>query len=321
MSFSSITKNELSRIYPEERCCKLAELAALIRTIGVISIYGHQRISLSLVTENASVARLVFKVLKDIFNVVAEVMVRRNSQLKKSLSYLILVSDKTAAENILKEVGFIKHDNEGIKLNYGIEKSLISKKCCKKAYIRGAFLGGGSISDPEKGYHMEFITHNIDHAKDLSKLINNYHLHSKIIARKNNYVVYLKEGEQIVDVLNIMGAHNSLLNLENIRVYKDIRNNVNRLVNCETANLTKTINASLRQIENINYIKDNVGLNYLPDSLKEIAEKRLKYPDISLKELGQMLDPPVGKSGVNHRLRKIEEIVSKLKERRVNNYD
>jgi Sporulation Regulator WhiA C terminal domain. len=168
---------------------------------------------------------------------------------------------------------------------------------------------------------MEFITHNIDHAKDLSKLINNYHLHSKIIARKNNYVVYLKEGEQIVDVLNIMGAHNSLLNLENIRVYKDIRNNVNRLVNCETANLTKTINASLRQIENINYIKDSVGLNYLPDNLKEIAIKRLKYPDISLKELGQMLDPPVGKSGVNHRLRKIEEIVSKLKERRVNNYD
>lgn len=318
MSFSSITKNELSRIYPENECCKIAELASLIRTIGTISIYGHHRVSLSLTTENASTARLIFRLIKDLYGITTEVMVRRNSHLKKALNYLIIVSDKTSAEKILLDTKLLEYSDEGISVNYGIKGILVKNKCCKRAYIRGAFLGGGSISDPEKAYHLEFVTHSMDHAKDLSRLINYYHLHSKIIARKNNFVVYLKEGEQIVDVLNIMGAHSSLLNLENIRVYKDIRNRVNRLVNCETANLTKTINASLRQVENINYIKESVGLDYLPNNLKEVAEKRLNYPDVSLKELGQMLDPPVGKSGVNHRLRKIEEIVSKLKERRVN---
>lgn len=321
MSFSSITKNELARIYPEDLKCRIAELAALIRMIGTISIYGNKKMSLSLVTENASVARLVFKLIKDVFDVTAEAMVRRSGHLKKALSYLVLVADREDAEMILKKAGILKYDeNNNIKLNYGIEKNLIEGSSSKRAYLRGAFLGGGSVSDPEKTYHLEFITHSIEHGKDLSKLINSYHLHSKVIARKNNYVVYLKEGEQIVDVLNIIGAHNSLLNLENIRVYKEMRNNVNRLVNCETANLTKTINASLRQVENINYIKETVGLDYLPKNLKEIAQMRINYPDLSLKELGQMLVPPVGKSGVNHRLRKIEEITEKLKERRVN-YD
>ncbi|QSZ28143.1 DNA-binding protein WhiA [Aceticella autotrophica] len=317
MSFSSVTKNELSKIYPPDICCKIAELAALTRSIGTISIYGHQRMSLSFITENASVARLIFKLIKDIFGITSEVMVKRNSHFKKSLSYLILIPEKSYAETILKVVKILNNGEDGIKLNYGIDKDIIKYKCCKRAYLRGVFLGGGSLSDPEKGYHLEFITQNIAHAKDLKGLINSYHLHSKIIARKNNYVVYLKEGENIVDILNIIGAHKSLLNFENIRVFKDMRNKVNRLVNCETANLTKTINASIRQIENIDYIKQTVGLNNLPDSLKEIAEIRLKYPDISLKELGQMLVPPVGKSGVNHRLRKIEEIALKIKERRL----
>lgn len=317
MSFSSATKDELARIYPEDEESKIAELAALIRMIGTISIYGNMKMSLSLTTENASVARLVFKLIKDLFGITPETMVRRSRYLKKNLSYLIFIPNRENAEMILNRVGILNYENGHVKLSYGIDKKIVKSIKAKKAYLRGAFLGGGSISNPEKAYHMEFITHNVEHGKDLSKLINSFHLNSKVIARKNNYVVYLKEGEQIVDVLNIIGAHSSLLNLENIRVYKEMRNNVNRIVNCETANLTKTINASLRQVESINYIKDSVGLDYLPPSLKEIAELRINYPDLSLKELGQMLVPPVGKSGVNHRLRKIEEISKKLKERRV----
>ena len=172
---------------------------------------------------------------------------------------------------------------------------------------------GGSISNPEKTYHLEFVTHSEEYAVDLSKLINSYGLNSKVIQRKNSYIIYIKEGEQIVDLLNIIGAHSCLLELENIRIMKEMRNNVNRLVNCETANLSKTVNAAVRQVESIKLIQSQIGLQRLPKNLREIAELRLNYPDESLKELGEMLDPPVGKSGVNHRLRKIEKIAEELR--------
>ncbi|HOO13287.1 MAG TPA: DNA-binding protein WhiA, partial [Bacillota bacterium] len=149
--------------------------------------------------------------------------------------------------------------------------------------------------------------------EDLKELINGFGLNSKIVERKGSFVVYVKEGEQIVDLLNIMGAYSALLKFENTRIYKDMRNNVNRIVNCETANLTKIINASVKQIENIEYIRDTVGLGSLPPNLREIAELRLNYPDASLKELGQMLTPPLGKSGINHRLRRIEELAEGIR--------
>ncbi len=147
----------------------------------------------------------------------------------------------------------------------------------------------------------------------MCNLINEFGLNAKTIERKNNFVVYLKEGDQIVNLLNIIGAHSALLDLENIRIYKDMRNNINRIVNCETANLSKTINAAVRQIENIRYLESNYGLAKLSPSLREIAELRLKNPDASLRELGEMLEPPIGKSGVNHRLRKLDKIAEDLK--------
>lgn len=180
-------------------------------------------------------------------------------------------------------------------------------------YKRG-FFRGGSISNPEKTYHLEFVTHNEEYAKDLSNLINSYNLNSKVIKRKNSYIIYLKEGEQIVDLLNIIGAHASLLELENVRIMKEMRNNVNRLVNCETANLSKTVNAAVRQVESIKFIEREIGLGRLPKNLRDVAELRIKYPDESLRELGKMLNPPVGKSGVNHRLRRIEKIADELKQ-------
>ena len=195
-----------------------------------------------------------------------------------------------------------------ISFEYGIKSSLVDTDETKKAYIRGAFLGGGSISNPEKTYHLEFVTHDLDYAQELSALINSFGLTSKVIQRKNSFIIYLKEGEQIVDLLNIIGAHNSLLELENIRIMKEMRNNVNRLVNCETANLSKTVNAAVRQVESIKLIQKEIGLNRLPQNLREIAELRLNHPDESLKELGEMLNPPIGKSGLNHPHRRIEMI-------------
>lgn len=317
MSFSSFTKNELSRIPIKNKCCAKAELAAIVRMNGIIQINGAYGISLKFTTENAAIARRIFSLLKAMYNIDVEVMVRRNKQLKKNNNYLIVVKNTRATKKILRDIELIKsNEYDSFHLDYSISKSIISKRCCKRSFIRGSFLGGGSISNPEKTYHLEFVTNNEEHGKELSNLINSFGLNSKIVTRKENFVIYLKEGEQIVDILNIMEAHLALLELEDIRVLKDVRNNINRIVNCETANLGKTIDASLRQIKNIEYIDSTIGLEKLPKNLLDLAYLRLEHRDASLKELGTMLSPPVGKSGVNHRFRKIEEIADDLKKER-----
>lgn len=314
MSFSQKTKNELSKLPIDDKCCSLAELSALVRMCGTIQITGGKNINLKFSTENASIARRIFSILKDTYDIEIEVMVRRNKQLKKNNNYLIVINDKEVTKKVLLDVGFIQKDSMNVfNPDYKIDKKIIKKRCCKRSYIRGSFLGGGSISNPEKTYHLEMVTNNKEHADDLSKIINSFGLNSKIVLRKDNYIVYLKEGEQIVDMLNIMGAHQALLKLEDVRVLKDIRNNINRIVNCETANMSKTIGASLRQIMDIEFIDEQMGINKLQDSLKEVALLRLENPDASLKELGTMLSEPVGKSGVNHRFRKIGEIAEELR--------
>lgn len=313
MTFSSRVKNEISKITTQDKCCQLAELSALIKMTGTIQIHGRNSIGIKLSTENASIARMLFTLIKDIFDINTRVTVRKNKQLKKNNNYTLYIDTQTGAKEILLATGILTKTAEGIKINYRLPSKLVKKPCCKKAYLRGAFLGGGSISDPEKTYHLELVTNNNDYAESLKKLINSYDLNAKVVNRKGNYVVYLKEGEQIVDYLNIIGAHKALLNLENVRIYKEMRNNVNRIVNCETANLNKIVNASMRQINNIELIKKRIGFDNIPENLAEIAELRLKYPDASLKELGEMMNPPIGKSGVNHRLRKLDEIAEKIK--------
>lgn len=314
MTFSGKTKNELSRLEIESKCCAIAELSAIVRMSGSIQISGFSTVNLAFTTENAAIARRIFSIIKGMYNAKTEVRVRRNKHLKKNNSYLIAINDEEASKKIIDDVGFVIEGSSVFNPNYSIPKSIINNRCCKRAYIRGAFLGGGSISNPEKTYHLEFVTGDKEHAEDLSDVINEFGLNSKIVIRKDNYVIYLKEANQIVDVLNIIGAHQALLKFEDVRVLKDVRNNINRLVNCETANLSKTINASLNQIENIMYIDKKIGINKLPTKLREVAEIRLDNRELSLKEIGELLNPPVGKSGVNHRFRKIEEIAEDLKE-------
>lgn len=317
MSFSSKTKNELSRLRSDDKCCQKAELSALIRVSGTIILAGLNKTKLKIITENAAVARLIFVLFKKSLNVHTEVLVSKNKNLKKNHSYYIQIDD---ANYILKQLGIIVEENKLLRINESVPWTLLDKDCCKRAYIRGVFLGGGSISDPDKGYHMEFVLHSEAFAKEFQDLINSYQLNAKVIQRKNNYVVYLKEGDNIVDLLNIIGAHTTLLNFENVRIVKQMRNNVNRLVNCETANLTKTVDAAYKQIQNIETIDKYMGLESLPENLKAIALLRLENKGISLKELGQLLDPPVGKSGVNHRFKKIQAIAEDLERHRgINN--
>ena len=309
MTFSSKAKNEMCRINMKRSCCKLAELAALIHTCGSVQQVSGRKASLKLTTENASIARRIFMLIKDSYQLTPEVLVRRNRRLRKNNSYVLLVPVSKVTSKILEDTCIrMPTIDDNMEIQLDINPLLVRKRCCKRSYLRGAFLGGGSVSDPEKAYHLEFVARSEKYGEALCDLINNLGLHAKLIERKNNYVVYLKEGEHIVNLLSLIGAHTALLNFENIRIYKDMRNNINRIVNCETANLGKTINASIRQIENIEYIRDRIGFSNLSPSLREIADLRIKYPDASLRELGDMLSPQIGKSGVNHRLRKLDKI-------------
>ncbi|SMC23327.1 hypothetical protein SAMN02745134_01883 [Clostridium acidisoli DSM 12555] len=313
MSFSSGVKNEICRTSDFSKSESIAILSAVMKASGTLSLGGNKQVSFNVVTENPAIARFIFKLLKDHFNIHTKILVKRSNSLKKNNVYVVHISEDMGVRDLLREVSVLKETEGIIALDYSIPKKIIENEECKKLYIRGAFLGGGSISNPEKTYHLEFVTHNEAYSKDLSSIINKFGLNSKVIQRKSSFVVYIKEGEQIVDLLNIIGAHGSLLEFENVRIMKEMRNNVNRLVNCETANLSKTVNAAVRQVESIKLIQSEIGLSRLPKNLRDIAELRVSYPDETLKELGQMLNPPVGKSGVNHRLRRIEKIAEELK--------
>lgn len=303
-SFSSEVKNELARVAGEENCCHIAELASLMRMGGTMLIGGNSNLGITFTTENAAVARKVLTLIKSGFNVKTEVTVTRGRRLKKNNSYLLKVVPSPVVTELLAALGIMRGDN----LNVGRDIGLLRKSCCRRAYLRGAFLGGGSVNKPEGDYHLELVTGNLDFAKTLVRLMKNFHLPVRLTERKNDHIVYLKDGDAITSLLRIVGAHNALLAFENVRVVKDMRNQVNRLVNCETANLQKTVNAAVRQVENIKRIDQTIGLAKLPRSLREMAEVRLEHPDATLQELVAIMGGQVGKSGINHRLRKLEEI-------------
>lgn len=310
MSFSVITKNELARLIGPKGCCQLTELAAILKMDGSIQIYG-QKLAIVIATENAAVARKLLTLIKKLFGLQTEVIVQRKVRLKKNNIYVVRIPPHPRVEKILVKLGL--WDAEHRMPCSNLKLTQLKNSCCRRAYLRGVFLGGGSISNPEGNYHLEIITDDEQHAAQVCTIMRRLDLGAKISSRKNWYVVYLKESEQIVECLNLMGAHEALLEFENIRIFKDLRNQVNRLVNCETANLNKTVNAAVRQLENIKFISNTIGFDKLPPALRETAELRLSHPNISLKELGELMSPPVGKSGVNHRMRKLEQIAQKIR--------
>jgi DNA-binding protein WhiA len=239
-----------------------------------------------------------------------ELLVRKKMRLKKNNVYIVRIKEE--AKHILNDLYIT---GEGFTFTNEIAKELIAKKCCKRSYLRGAFLAGGSVNNPEtSSYHLEIFSLYKEHTEEICRLMNEFGLNAKTLERRKGYITYLKEAEKITEFLNIVGAHSALLRFEDIRIVRDMRNSVNRLVNCETANLNKTISAAFRQIENIRYIQRSVGLDILPPKLREIAELRVAYEDVTLKELGEMVSSgAISKSGINHRLRKIDEIADKLR--------
>ena len=285
MSFSTEAKNELARIDNPNQKADIAELSAIIRQAGSIQFAGNMKMSLKITTELNSIARKIFKLLKTCFDINTSITVNKNQMLKKNNSYVLTVTPEMGAAKLLVDLGILEREDRS-----------------------------GSINDPEKNYHMEIVTNNEDYAYELSDLINSMGFTSKIVLRKNYHVVYLKESEQISDLLAMIGAHKAMFKLQNIKIVKDMRNKVNRIVNCETANLSKTVDAAVKQVENILIIQKTIGISKLPENLQELALLRLENEDISLKELGEKMHPPLGKSGVNHRFKKIEKIADQYRD-------
>lgn len=308
MSFASETKKELTNLEIKD-CCVKAELSALIRMNGSLS-FSNRHLVIDIQTENAAIARRIYKLLKKSYDVTVELLVRKKMRLKKNNVYIVRLVEQ--AKEVLEDLHII---SEGFSFTHNISEALIKKKCCKRSYLRGAFLAGGSVNNPEtSSYHLEIFSLYKEHNDAICELMNEFGLNSKTLERRKGFITYLKEAEKITEFLNIIGAHNALLKFEDVRIVRDMRNSVNRLVNCETANLNKTIGAALRQIENIRYIKETVGLDILPEKLREIAELRVNFQDVTLKELGEMVSGgKISKSGINHRLRKIDEIADKLR--------
>ena len=313
MSFSGMVKEELSRQIGTARHCRIAELAALIGFCGRLEHFPQGE-KLKLQTENETVARKCFTLLQKTFNIEKEISVRENSHLKRVKVYVLEIPDPEEIREILQATKLIA-DSKFCDTLILQDMLVVQQSCCKRAYIRGAFLASGSISDPEKGYHFEIVYPDERKAQQLQTIIRSFSVDAKIVQRKKSYVVYVKEGAQIVDMLAVMEANVALMDLENIRILKEMRNSVNRKVNCETANINKTVNAAVKQMEDIKLIQQVMGFEQLSDGLAQIAELRMQYPEATLKELGMMLSPQVGKSGVNHRLRKLSALADELREK------
>jgi len=305
-SFSNQTKQELARLVPTKACCRMAELAALLRMEGLVVQEGGD-MAFTVGTENAAVARKVYKLGKSLFDLEASFTVQRKRRLRKNNVYTLCIPRQPSLAGVLTVLGI-----GGLGERASRYQDL-KRQCCRRAYLRGAFLGGGSLSSPRGGtYHLEMVTQDAAHAGLVQDLMTGFGLAPKTSQRKRRQVVYLKDSEQIADFLKIIGANNALLDFENVRVVKGMRNSINRLVNCETANLSKAVEAGMRQAESVRLIRDTIGLEGLPASLREVALLRLEYPEASLKELGEMLSTRISKSGVNHRLRRLEELAQEL---------
>ena len=293
MSFSGDVKDELVKLENDARHCQIAEPAAVLVYAGTIKtdVLGAQCIELP--SDSPLVTRRSHMLFDRLFG-------------EQFFTEKHLIQDKTRVHKVLQT---IKYSSGELLVN----PLLIKSFCCKRAFLRGAFLAVGSMSNPEKGYHLEYVCADVQQAAQLMDTLLAYGIRAKTVVRKKYQVVYIKESEEIVELLNVIGAHVSLMKLENLRIFKDMRNSINRRVNCETANISKTVYAATKQIADIQYIKEHYGFDNLKENLRQVAELRLEYPDAALKELGEYLSPPVGKSGVNHRLRKLSELAEKLR--------
>lgn len=312
MTFSKDTKDELAHIVLEKNCCVLAEIAGFIRVCGTIKLMGGGKFKVVLTTEHNAVARHYKTLIKAYFDVDPTVEIGRSQAINKGKVYLMTLGPEELSEQILREAGILMLRGGMNYISDGIYEGLIKTKCCRKAYLRGLFLGTGTMSNPEKGYQFEIVCDSEILAGDVKRLLNGFiDIHAKVVVRKGQYVVYIKAASQILDLLAIMGAHTQYFSFEDIRMKKELVNRANRIQNCDQANIDKTVMASEKQIADIRTATAHGGMKILPEKLREIALLRLEYPEASMTEIGAMLNPPLKKAGVNNRFARIAELAKK----------
>ncbi len=305
MSFSSDVKKELCQIIPKAIHCKYAELAGILSVNGRTEDIDGKKV-LIIRAENEMLEELIKKLLSIVFKTEADDIVLVNEKMHHRK---LVISRDELINDIYKRLKV----SDDLSNRLLVDSFVTERSCCKKSYLRGVFIAGGYLGSPEKNYQMELSLVSKNEADKLSSIIRSEHLSCRTSKRRDRYIIYIKDGDTISGLLSVMGAANSMMEFENIRIYKDLRNVVNREVNCDTANLAKTASAAAKLIDDIKYIRDNGGLDMLSDSLKETAIYRLEYPTLSIKELGELFTPVVGKSGMNHRLRKLSQIAEELR--------
>ena len=307
MSFTTTIKEEISRI-DNTKSESIAELSGFMRNNG-----SYSDTTIDLVSENATVVKRVYKLCKALYDITCEIETRKGNNFSKNNLYLIMIDDKV--DFILKDLSVIDENGEYLPQPASY---IADSEAEIRAYLRGSFLTKGSINDPKTSrYHLEFLIDEREEAEFIQKLLNNFFLNSKILSREKGYMVYIKEAEKIGDFLRIISAFNAVLYYEDIRIYRDHKNMTNRLNNCEQANIDKIVETATKQLEDIRYLKENLGIELLDDKTKEIIEYREKYPEASLLELSEIISyetgKPITKSGLNHRFRKIRELAEKIK--------
>lgn len=315
MSFASETKNELARIVPEKKCCMLAEIAGFMRIAGSIKLAGGGRFRIVMVTSNPAVARHYKTLIKTYFSVDTTVEMGKAQSLKRGNAYILSIGPADLSEQILRETGILMV-KEGMNfISDGIYDGLIKTKCCRKAYLRGAFLAAGTINNPEKEYHFEINAGTETLAKEMRRLFNSFDdITAKIVRRKKGFGVYLKIGEQVRDMLAIMGASHQFFKFDEVMMMKELRSEAYRMNNLDNANIDKALKAAENQMNAIQKIQRQRGLDFLSPKLREAAEARMKHPEVGLEELGKLMCPALSKSGINNRLRRIEKIAEGLQE-------
>ncbi len=307
-SFSHQVKEELAHQWSGKRCCRTAEFAALVRVDGRLHLHGNDRFSLQMNSENAAVTRRSLRLMTDLYGVSGEISVRR-SRLSQANNYQLYIVERPEMGQILNELGVL---NDSLSLQADIPGRLIRSDCCAAAFVRGFFLGGGFVSHPQGQYHLEMVTESLSLAVTAQELLARFDIRARMIEKQNRYTVYLKKAQAIVDSLALIGAYSATLAWEDTRTVKEVRSNVNRLVNCDTANLKKVVKAAMEQIADIAKIDESIGLANLPSGLQEIAQVRLSYPQANLVELGEACQPRLTKSAAYHRIRRLKEYAAKL---------
>ncbi len=313
MAFTSEVKDELSHVRPSCSHCQRATLAALVRIDGTLYLSGSGKYRLEVVTDSVSIARLAKQLLNDIYDLRTNLTIRR-SVLHQTPNYLIEAPNQPGLEESLRDMGVLA-DSGGLEMH--LRPAIIEKECCSAAYLRGAFLGSGFISNPKGTYHFEISFAAEPIAEDVARIFVEKGIPARVSRRRNSYIVYLKSGDSIADFLAFTGAHTSALHFEDARLYKSIRNDTNRATNAEIANQRKTVNAFMEFQEAVEALRQAEALGRLSPALREIVRLRLEHPDASLKSLGEMLNPPLTKSAVAHRVQRILDLAHELKRSQV----